>query len=94
VASILPPGIRRIAAEQVERLAIHQLDLADLAAAGPTPEALALTVATLDGLAGPRARPSGWDDVTYALKGARRLPLDEGDREFLGDDAKRYPAFG
>jgi hypothetical protein len=39
-------------------------------------------------------RPPSWDDVTYALKGTGRVPLDAPEREFLGPRAGRYPAFG
>jgi uncharacterized protein (TIGR03083 family) len=77
-------------------LVVHQLDLtAHLPGArpGPLPEALALTARTLDGLLGGEHPPS-WDDVTYALKGTGRAPLDAPEREFLGARAERYPAFG
>ena len=39
-------------------------------------------------------RLSSWDDVTYVLKGTGREPLDDGDREFLGERAAAFPAFG
>jgi hypothetical protein len=61
---------------------------------GPSPEAVALTVATLDGLLGTGTRPAGWDDVTYVLKGTGRMPLDDGDRRVLGERDGRFPAFG
>jgi uncharacterized protein (TIGR03083 family) len=75
--------------------ALHQLDLiAELPGhPGPLPEAVSLVVATLDGLVGSR-RPSSWDEVTYALKGTGRVPLDAADTEFLGEQAAAYPAFG
>jgi len=76
---------------------VHQLDLtAHLPGKrpGPLPEALALTAQTLDGLLGDGERPPSWDDVTYALKGTGRVPLDTPEREFLGTRAMRYPAFG
>jgi uncharacterized protein (TIGR03083 family) len=75
---------------------VHQLDLTTHLSGrpGPLPEALALTAQTLDGLLGGGERPPSWDDVTYALKGTGRVPLDDADREFLGDRAARYPAFG
>jgi uncharacterized protein (TIGR03083 family) len=75
---------------------IHQLDLtAHLPGGRPAPsaDAVALTARTLDGLLGRVPRP-GWDDVTYILKGTGRVPIDEADREHLGDQAAAYPALG
>lgn len=76
---------------------IHQLDLTAYLPGvrpAPPPEALALTVATLDGLIGADTRPADWDDVTYVLKGAGRIPLTEQERHVLGGHAGGYPAFG
>ena len=91
-------------------LVVHQLDLIAYLPGryGPLPAALALTARTLDGLFssgsgwgsgsdsgfGGGGRPSSWDDVTYVLKGTGREPLDDGDREFLGERAAAFPAFG
>lgn len=78
-------------------LVIHQLDLTAYLPGerqGPVPAALALTASTLDGLAGAGSRPPSWDGVAYALKGTGRVPLSDADREFLGERATRYPAFG
>jgi uncharacterized protein (TIGR03083 family) len=74
-------------------LVIHQLDLST-DSPGPAPEALAIAVATLDGLLGGDERPPGWDDVTYVMKGTGRTPLDEAERSRLGERASHYPAFG
>lgn len=77
-------------------LVLHHLDLiARLPGErpGPPPEALALTARTLDGMLGGE-RPPSWNDITYALKGTGRVPLDAPEREFLGSRARRYPAFG
>lgn len=76
---------------------IHQLDLTAYLPGvrpAPPPEAQALTVATLDGLLGADTRPADWDDATYVLKGAGRIPLTEQERHVLGGHADRYPAFG
>lgn len=78
---------------------VHQLDLTAFlpgSRPGPTDRALALTVRTLDGLTGlsARARPAGWDDVTYVLKATGRVPLDDAERESLGERAGAVPAFG
>lgn len=76
---------------------IHQLDLtAHLPGdrPAPLPEAVTLATATLDGLLGAGARPAGWDDVTYILKGTGRIPLTEQERHVLAGHAGRYPAFG
>lgn len=77
-------------------LVIHQFDLTAYLPGryGPLPEALTLTVGTLDGLLGPAARPPAWDDTTYVLKATGRVRLDDSDREFLGEQAMAYPAFG
>jgi len=83
-------------------LVVHQLDLIAYLAGGygPLPAALTLTARTLDGLfgfggaSGAAGPPPSWDDVTYVLKGTGRVPLDEGDREFLGERAAAFPAFG
>jgi hypothetical protein len=58
------------------------------------PEALSLTVRTLDLLAGASDRPPWWEDVTYVLKATGRVPLEPADHEFLGERAARYPMFG
>lgn len=76
---------------------VHQLDLTAYLPGerpGPAPEAVALTVRTLDGLTGTSRRPPGWDDVTYVLKGTGRVPLDDSDRRHLGERAGAYPVFG
>jgi hypothetical protein len=75
----------------------HQLDLTAYLPGdrlGPTDEALALTVRTIDELTGGPVRPQAWDPATYVLKGAGRLVLDDTEREFLGERAARFPAFG
>jgi uncharacterized protein (TIGR03083 family) len=73
---------------------LHQFDLAAgvTGVPDPAPEALGLVTLTLDGLLG--SRPGSWDEITYALKGTGRRPLDDNDRESLGARAAEYPAFG
>jgi uncharacterized protein (TIGR03083 family) len=76
---------------------IHQLDLtAHLPGGrlGPTDEALAIAARTIDELTGGPVRPPAWDLPAYVLKGAGRLPLDEAEREFLGERAGQFPALG
>jgi hypothetical protein len=76
---------------------IHQLDLtAHLPGdrLGPTEESLALAVRTIDELTGGPVRPPTWDEARYVLKGTGRFPLDETERELLGERAKAFPAFG
>jgi len=78
-------------------LVVHQFDLTAYLPGSrpePLPAALSLTARTLDGLVGAAERPGGWDDATYVLKGTGRVPLDAADREFLGDRAAAFPAFG
>ena len=77
-------------------LVVHHLDLtAELPGLpGPVPEALSLTVRTLDLLADGSDRPPWWDDVTYVLKATGRVPLEPTDLEFLGEHTTRYPLFG
>jgi uncharacterized protein (TIGR03083 family) len=74
--------------------AIHHLDMAvNLPDAGePEPAALALAVATLDGLLGPDVpRPGAWGDVEYVLKATGRTPLSAADRTALAAQATRFP---
>lgn len=79
----------------VTEAVVHHLDMTlELPDAAPPPPAgLAVVGQTLDGLLG-TAPPEHWDDVTYALKGTGRLPLDATDRAALGDAADRVPLFG
>jgi hypothetical protein len=77
----------------VVEAAVHYLDLTvHLPAAPPPAAALALVRRVLDGLAG-QPLPSSWDDVSCALKGTGRAPLDSADRAELGPLAGRLPVF-
>jgi Mycothiol maleylpyruvate isomerase N-terminal domain len=76
---------------------IHQLDLTARLPGDrlePTRESLTLAVRTLDELTGSPLRPPTWDEATYVLKGAGRLPLDDTECALLGDRATAFPAFG
>ncbi len=76
---------------------IHQLDLtAHLPGdrLAPRRDALTLALRTLDDLTGGPVRPPAWTPERYLLKGAGRLPLDDGEREFLGERAAAFPALG
>jgi uncharacterized protein (TIGR03083 family) len=77
-------------------LVVHHLDLIAFLPGryGPPPAALTLTARTLDGLMGITQRPPSWDEITYVLKGTGRVPLDDEDREVLGERAAAFPAFG
>ena len=59
----------------------------------PTRAALALAARTVDELTGSPVRVPAWDLATYVLKGTGRLGLDD-ERDFLGERAGRFPAFG
>jgi hypothetical protein len=76
---------------------VHQLDLTAYLLdrrLGPTDEALALAARTIDELTGGPVRPLAWDLAAYVLKGTGRLALDDAEREFLGERAGQFPAFG
>ncbi len=77
-------------------LVVHHLDLIAFLPGryGPLPAALTLTARTLDGLLGITQRPPSWDEITYVLKGTGRVPLDDADREALGERTAAFPAFG
>jgi uncharacterized protein (TIGR03083 family) len=76
---------------------VHQLDLtAGLPGdrLGPTDAALALTVRTIDELAGHPVRPMAWSAATYIGKATGRLPLDHAEQRLLGDSSARFPVLG
>ena len=64
---------------------IHHLDLVagDLNLSGPSSPGLAVVRETLDGILG-QPVPTGWDDVSYALKASGRAQLAADDRACLG----------
>ncbi len=75
--------------------AVHYLDLTVEipAAAPPDPISLGLVRRVLDGILG-ESPPSGWNDLTYVLKGTGRLALTDTERTRLGTAASRFPLFG
>lgn len=75
--------------------AIHHLDLAagDPTLAGPSRPGLAVTRQTLNGVLG-QSVPTGWDDMSYALKATGRAQLTADDRTRLGALADRFPLLG
>jgi len=102
-----PPGNFRLqghvmAAEDILAMwtvewVIHHLDLTAHLPGGrlmPTADSLAVAVRTIDELTGSPVRPPAWDEATYVLKGAGRLPLDDAERKLLGDRAGAFPALG
>lgn len=72
---------------------VHHLDMAhDLPGRPePRPAATEMTVRTLDGLLDPAGARPAWDERTWILKGAGRLPLTPEERAALGDTAGRFP---
>jgi Mycothiol maleylpyruvate isomerase N-terminal domain len=75
--------------------AVHYLDLTVEipAAAPPDPISLGLVRRVLDGILG-ESPLSGWNDLTYVLKGTGRLALTDIERTRLGTAASRFPLFG
>ena len=73
--------------------AVHQLDLTPVLPDPPAAAVLAQVRHVLEGLLGD-ALPETWDDATAARKGTGRLPLDDLDRQLLGESAARFPLFG
>ena len=76
---------------------IHQLDLTAGLPGGrlaPVGEALALTVRTIDELAGTPVRPMSWSDATYIGKATGRLPLDHAEQRLLGGRTAAFPVLG
>jgi uncharacterized protein (TIGR03083 family) len=76
---------------------IHQLDLtAHLPGdrLAPRRDAFTLALRTLDELTGSPARPQAWTPERYLLKGTGRMALNAAERQFLGEAAAGFPAFG
>ncbi|WKU03261.1 maleylpyruvate isomerase N-terminal domain-containing protein [Micromonospora sp. HUAS LYJ1] len=76
---------------------VHHLDLVpDLPDAPlPGPLAVAVAVATMDGLlSDDTVRPADWDDLTYLGKATGREPLTDRDRVALGEAAGWFPLLG
>ncbi|MFI7545951.1 maleylpyruvate isomerase N-terminal domain-containing protein [Actinoplanes sp. NPDC049599] len=77
----------------VTEAVIHHLDLIVSLpdAPEPDPEAAALAVSTMDGLAGSDGLPAHWSEREALLKGAGREELTDEDLAVLGDRAALYP---
>ena len=77
----------------VTEAVIHHLDLivALPDAAGPAPEAVAVALSTLEGLAGPDGLPAAWDERQKLRRATGRESLTADDRRALGDRAASYP---
>ncbi|HEV2885451.1 MAG TPA: maleylpyruvate isomerase N-terminal domain-containing protein [Jatrophihabitans sp.] len=70
---------------------IHHLDLTvDLDRAGPRPEPVAVTRATLDALLG-RPTPAAWNSEQWVRAASGRAELAEEQRSYLGPDVHRLP---
>jgi uncharacterized protein (TIGR03083 family) len=80
----------------VTEAVIHHLD-AIVALPGtpePAPEAAALALATLSGLASPDGLPASWSGPETLRKGSGRQALDDADRRTLGVRAELFPLLG
>jgi uncharacterized protein (TIGR03083 family) len=80
----------------VTEAVIHHLDLIVSLpdAPEPAPEAVAVALSTVDGLAGSEGLPAGWSEREALLKGAGREELTASDREVLGERAALFPLLG
>ncbi len=80
----------------VTEAVIHHLDmivsLPD--APEPTPEAVAIALSTMDGLAGADGLPVHWSEREALLKGSGREDLTAEDEQALGDRADLFPLLG
>ncbi|HEU4350215.1 MAG TPA: maleylpyruvate isomerase N-terminal domain-containing protein [Actinoplanes sp.] len=89
---VVPDFIATLVTEAV----IHHLDLIVSlpGAAEPAPEAVAVALSTLDGLAAPDGLPRHWGEREALFKGAGRQDLDATDRRALGGRAELFPLLG
>lgn len=78
---------------RIVEVTVHHMDLDDAIGRSyhPDPEALEIVGDVLRGLLGTDLRPTGVDDLRFALTGTGRAPLDDGERDFLGPLAARFP---
>ncbi|MFI7596469.1 maleylpyruvate isomerase N-terminal domain-containing protein [Actinoplanes sp. NPDC049681] len=77
----------------VTEAVIHHLDLiASLpGAAGPPQDAVAVTLSTMEGLAGPGGLPAEWAPAEALRKSSGRDELTAADRQALGARADQFP---
>ncbi|GAA3956523.1 maleylpyruvate isomerase N-terminal domain-containing protein [Actinoplanes auranticolor] len=77
----------------VTEAVIHHLDLIVSLpdAPDPAPEAVAIAMSTVDGLAGGDGLPPHWSEREALLKCSGREELTAGDREALGERAELFP---
>jgi uncharacterized protein (TIGR03083 family) len=77
----------------VTEAVIHHLDLIVSLpdAPDPAPEAVAVALSTMDGLAGSDGLPVHWSEREVLLKGSGREDLTADDRRALGDRAELFP---
>jgi uncharacterized protein (TIGR03083 family) len=80
----------------VTEAVIHHLDLIVSLpdAPEPAPEAAAVALSTVDGLAGSDGLPAHWSEREALLKGSGREELTDEDREVLGERAALFPLLG
>jgi uncharacterized protein (TIGR03083 family) len=80
----------------VTEAVVHHLDLMVSLpdASEPAPEATAIALSTLDGLAGSEGLPAPWTEREALLKGAGREDLTAADQDLLGDRAALFPLLG
>jgi uncharacterized protein (TIGR03083 family) len=85
----LPDFVATLVTEAV----IHHLDLIVSLpeAPEPAPEAVRITLSTLDGLAAPDGFPAYWSERETLLKGSGREALTVADLADLGDRAELFP---
>jgi len=82
-----------LVATLITEAVIHHLDLiVSLAdAPEPAPEAAAVALSTMEGLAGSDGLPAPWSEREALLKGAGREELTPDDRKALGERAALFP---
>lgn len=82
-----------LVATLITEAVIHHLDMiVSLPEAPvPTPEAVAVALSTMDGLAGADGLPVHWSEREALLKGSGREDLTAADRQALGDRAELFP---
>lgn len=85
-----------LVATLVTEAVIHHLDLVVSLpdAPEPAPEAAAIALSTMEGLAGSDGLPAHWSEREALLKGAGREDLSAEDQDVLGERAALFPLLG